>query len=395
MSRIRLWSLGVGAAVALTASAGLCSAQSSKAAAARSGRAKATTTTSTTTTAKQDATAKDDPPRGPWNNPAMQLRALRMQVGGGPGGPGGPGGGRGGFGGGRGMTGLLLRSSALQDEIALKEDQKARLKEVGDTADKARRDVFSQMRGRRGGGGDAPGGNGGQFDRASMAEAMTQLAQQSEASVNKILDKAQKDRLNQIELRIIGVTAVARPDVAKKLNLTPPQLAQVQAIVEQMGTAQRELMMAGMTQARAMFGGPGGGGPSGPGGRRGADAGAPANGPAAEPGGTNRGGRRGNGNDGGDAPNGGRGNRPDFNSPEMRERMATMGTAMEKLNGDSAKIEKEAESRIAKILTKKQKERFNSLLGEDFELAKLTQGMNPPGGPGSRTGPARADAGDR
>lgn len=390
----RLWTLALGAAVALTASAGPCSAQTSKADAAKSARGKAAASTKKDEP-KKDEAEKGDRPQGPWNDPKAQLRMLKMMLGGG--GRGGPGGGRGGFGGGGGgMAGLLMQSPGLQEEIKLTDDQKKKLGEVNATADKARRELFSQMGGRRGGqqGGNRNEQGGGQIDREAMGQAMAQIGQQTEAGFSKILDKAQKARLNQIELRIIGVTAVARPDVAQKINLSPPQVAQVQMIVEQMNAAGQEIRSQGMQQMRGMFGGPGGpggfGGPGGPGGvpggaggRRGGNAGEDGDTPKGQPAAKGdtakadnaRGNRRG-GNPGDDQG----GDRPDPNSPEAQARRAEMTEAMTKMTEDSEKIEKEAEAKIAKVLTKGQRAKFNGLLGAEFDLAKITDRMNRPGG---------------
>ncbi len=413
MLATRLWTLCVGATVALTATSGVSLAQTSKAAAEKAGRTKVDDSDAT----KTADTEKAGRPAGPWNDPAMQLRGLKMRIGGGGGMPGMPGGGggRGGPGGQGGganaMIALLMQSPALQEEIAVSEEQKTQLKEVNDKSDKARRDLFSQMGGGRGGQNGGRGGqNGqrGQVDRNVMMEAMTQIGQATNASVSKILEKPQKDRLNEIELQIIGVTAVTRPDVAKRLNLSPPQMTQIQVIIEQMNTAQRELMASGMQGMRGNRGGQGGpGGQAGPGGAQGGagnrrqpttknDAGdaEATKGETAPP--NRRGGAPAGGDAaGGDNANGGqRPQRPDFNSPEMQERMKAMGDAMTKMNEEAEKIDKKVETAIAKVLTKGQKSKFNAMLGEKYDLIKLAQsaggGRGGPGGQGGNRGGAGA-----
>ena len=241
----RLWTLSLGAAIALTASSGISSAQSPKADAAKAGRSKAANGDETAKKSgdEKGGDEKGNRPPGFQIDPAVQLRALRMMVSGGMGGPGGMmggpggGGGRGGFGGGGvpPMVTLLLNSPELQEEIALTEDQKTKFKELKEKTDKERRELFTQMGGQRGGqpggqpgaqnGGQAGGQNGGQaggqrgggnnIDREAMGLAMAEIGKKTTAEVSKILDKTQKDRLNQIELRILGVPAVVRPDIVK------------------------------------------------------------------------------------------------------------------------------------------------------------------------------------
>jgi hypothetical protein len=118
--------------------------------------------------AKPDEKAAEktaDRPRGPFDDPAQQRRMLRAMItgiggmgfGGRGGGPGGPGGGIGSVG---AMTNLLAASEALQDELKLTDEQKARLKQARDDAGQRMRDVFGRG-GQRGGQGNAGGQRGG------------------------------------------------------------------------------------------------------------------------------------------------------------------------------------------------------------------------------------------
>ncbi len=333
-------------------------------------------------------------PRAPWDDPAMRLRRLRSEVSK-LNNSSGRGGGRGGFfgggGGGGGMIPLLLRTPALQDELKLSNEQKQALAKVSDSSSEERRAAFEQMRNQmqnsrnnnanQGGGRGGRGGRGG-FDPAmmqQMQQAMTALNDKTEQQINSILSTAQRNRLEQIRLRIIGPTAVAEPEVAQKLLINDVQYQQIQAIIEQMNTQQRELMTQQFQNMRGNFPRPGGQGGPGQGGAAPGQGRQPANGGIAG----NNNPQQGGPQQGGPQQGGPRGGgRPDFNSPEfqaMRDRMAEMGVQQDKLL-------KAAESAIARVLLPKQKSSFNKMLGASFDLSVLLEPTNNPrfGGPQNR-----------
>jgi DNA-binding TFAR19-related protein (PDSD5 family) len=437
MPATRLWTVAIGAASVLVSSAVFCAAQTPKATTSKAAKTKVAPKGDAK--AGVDSTdAKPAAPRTPWDDPSMQLRMLRARItgngAGGFGGRGGPGGGGpGGRGnqGGRGDQGggapgpqtdpmitLLMESPALQEELKLTAKQKADLKKVTDTANTKRREFFSQMQGQggRGGrgnqgggpGGGGPGGAGagGGIDRQAMFQMMSELNQQSATAIGKILDKNQKARLEQIKLRIEGVPAVARPEIAQKINMSEEQLALVQQVVEEGKVAQQELTRSMMANGRGMFGGRGG--PGGAGGAAGqpdatkADAktkttaktkaattkAAPKNDDeegdepaAADAGAGAAAGANANGR-------GGRGNRPDMNSPEMQERMAQMTETINKSNQEADKIDAMVAAKIKKIISPGSRSKFNKLLGPEYDLTKLVPprgargGFGGPGGPG-------------
>lgn len=351
-------------------------------------------------------------PRAAWDNPEMRLRMLKASFtgfgGGGPGGMRG-GGGRGGRGGPGGpqaaperpsavtvMIGLLQRSPILQDEIKLTDEQKEQIKQVAETVNEKRRDMFSNRQnngGQNGGaqnGGRGNRGGGNNFDFQAMRTQMTALAQESEAAILKILTKPQKLRLSQIALQIEGPMAVSRPEIAKSLKLNETQVEKIMGVLAQMQLAQQEIMMAQMTQMRGLFGGgrggPGGGGPGG-GGPGGQAATPPRDNAVAA--------TKGAGGDATkDANNRGGRNRPQM-TPEAQE---AMQTAMKTAGEQQDQLQAKAETAIAKVLTKSQKATFNKLLGPEFDIAALANentgrgGFGGPGGPGGRGGPG-GDAG--
>ena len=78
-------------------------------------------------------------------------------------------------------------------------------------------------------------------------EAGLRLRQETDQAVAKILDPKQKERLDQIALRVEGPLAVARPEVAAKLRLNPTQNEYVQGIMMQM----RQQLFMGISQGAA------------------------------------------------------------------------------------------------------------------------------------------------
>jgi hypothetical protein len=211
---------------------------------------------------------------------------------GGPGGRQGGGGGRGGFGFG-GMRPLatsylqMLQEDAIQTELKLTEAQKTKIATVQDANKKQFDEMRKQMDERRaerrkaqeaeraaaqangidpqggngggvgngqngqggfggpGGFGGGPGGFGGGrggrgrggfggFDSEEMQMFRQQgeaLRQQTDSALGRILSKAQLKRLSQISLQRQGPEAVAREDIAVKLNMSEDQLAQVQGAI--------------------------------------------------------------------------------------------------------------------------------------------------------------------
>lgn len=175
-----------------------------------------------------------------------------------PGGAGGRGGrGGGGFGGG-GMMGGRTQSTvtlagieAVQKELALTEDQIAKVKTLGEEARAELRpsgDGFAGLR-------DLPEDE----RRAKMTEMMAKQAETSKAVAEKykpklaaVLDAKQVERLDQIAIQAAGSQAYSDPAVVKALNLTQDQQDKIASINKEYGEKTRELFSAG--------GGGGGGG---------------------------------------------------------------------------------------------------------------------------------------
>jgi Spy/CpxP family protein refolding chaperone len=296
---------------------------------------------------------------------------------GGPGGPGGPGG------------QPLVMAAPVQEDLGLTEKQKTQLKKLQASMQQQMRDGMQQAR------------EGG-VDPQEMMEGMNTLRREYEAAIAKVLDKAQKARLAQIELQREGVLAVAKSDIASKIKLTSPQSKKVKTIVDEMRQAQFRAMPAppaggfpgggppggGVPGGGVPGGGgnPGGGGPPGggvgPGGEGGPGGGFPGGVPGGGfVGGGFAGGGPGGGGPGGGGPGGGGpgGGGPDFNNPEFRAQMAKAMEAQKK-------IRDAATAKVGEILTTDQTAAFEKMTGKPFDFSKITPAP-PPGNPPAEVAP--------
>lgn len=167
--------------------------------------------------------------------------------------PGAGGRGRGGFGFGGGMGGaqsalMLAGNPAVQKELAVSEDQVAKLKTLGDEARAEMSEANGPMEDLR----DLPEAE----RRAKMTELMAKRVETSrkinakfKPKLAEVLDAKQVERLDQIALQAAGAQAYAEPDVVKALKLSKEQQEKIASINKDAAEKQREL-----------FGGAGGGG---------------------------------------------------------------------------------------------------------------------------------------
>ena len=165
--------------------------------------------------------------------------------------PGAGGRGRGGFGG--GMSGppsalMLAGNPVIQKELAVSDDQAAKLKALGDEA----RAELSEANGPVDGLRDLPEAE----RRAKMTEMMAKRAEASrkvsakfKPKLAEVLDAKQLERLDQIALQVAGAQAYSDPDVVKTLALSKEQQDKIASINKEASEKQREL-----------FGGAGGAG---------------------------------------------------------------------------------------------------------------------------------------
>jgi len=165
-----------------------------------------------------------------------------------------PGGGRGGPPGGSSTSHLLVltEDSSVWDEIKLLDDQLGKVTRLRASLSKKAREVRNTVREQRSAqeqAATAAAAANGQVDpevaraardqarqaeREAMSESTTVLQQETEAALKKILKPAQFTRVQQIDLQEAGNLVIARPDVAKALNLSSDQIDQVNAVINKL-----------------------------------------------------------------------------------------------------------------------------------------------------------------
>lgn len=284
-------------------------------------------------------------------------------------------GGWGSVGGAMGQWGLaksaLIMMPAVQEELQVTADQERKLQ---DWRDRMRERGQEWGRGLREQG-DAP------VPRADMpvAERLRQftgfmarvgtLLQENEAGIQRILDRDQRKRLTQIALQMEGIAALAKPEVARAINLSPSQQLRIQQVLNQSRTLQ---MMTWIAQA-PMFRGPRGEGPDRAG--READGAAPVE--SASPGATSK--STGSGASsrpagdvpGQDAPDPDQSANPVASRTARDERMKSFQKQFATVRDRTDQIQERTVRELLKILTVRQRTNFEKLLGEPFDPGKV------------------------
>jgi hypothetical protein len=284
-------------------------------------------------------------------------------------------GGWGGFGGAMGQFGLgkamLVMTPAVQKELKLGDGQKKDLQEWSDGLRKRGETMFRGQTPNAGQPADAPPADGPPpgFNPLGMIETMTTLVREGESGLAKILDKKQSARLSQIALQMEGISALGRQEVADAVYLSDDQVEAIREILQETKNNQMGLMMR---QALTM--------------RR------PRSGPAApQPADQNP--RAAKAGDPQAAEAKGQPAARDDEDPEAAakrraaDREKRMGE-LSKFREGFDRIQDENNAKILRLLTRKQRDRFNKLLGEPFDASKL----GGPGGFGGPGGPPRAAA---
>lgn len=297
----------------------------------------------------------------------------------------------------------LVMVDAVQEDLKLTDKQREKLKELRLAMAQRRRAAFNQR--------DEQG-----FDPQAIMAEMHTFRRTQDTAVARILDKDQKARLAQIELRREGLLAVARHDVATKLKLSSAQSRKVKEIVDGMRkmVAQTMPIPHGGLPFVANF--PVGEGFPNEGGFAGAyptPDGSSADimlqdvipdlnpTPTANPAGRARPrGARKKGGRAGPAPETTKAATPSaepptFNAEELHAKVVKMGETIEKARAAATR-------EIGEVLKPDQKDAFDKMLGEPFDLARLRTatpaGPRPdgvPAKPGERPAPRRNPKAER
>jgi hypothetical protein len=136
------------------------------------------------------------------------------------------------------MYGALLTSPTVQKDLDLVADQKAKIKEINDKTDAARREMFSGM-------GDlTPEERRAKFEET--AKKMQELGEKNSKAIEGVLLPDQLKRLKGITLQRMGVMALGDKGVQKDLNLSDEQVAKIKTIGEDGMKKMGELFRSGL-----------------------------------------------------------------------------------------------------------------------------------------------------
>ncbi len=219
---------------------------------------------------------------------------------------------------GGGMLGLLLEFSTLQDELKITEAQKTKIRALGQQTSDRRRSIKDEMKIKK----KELKAMGLEYSKQAKLDAYVMLHQENEATLNAVLRPKQKERLEQIRLRILGPSALAEPAVAARVGLTPDQRDQVEALLVDLKSRQMQLVEGFRLAPPKVL------------------------------------------NNVSPAPTTKEAARAPKRSKETQGRVT-------KLGDDRETLEKLADDRIGKLLQSRQRKAFNTLLGPPFDLSAL------------------------
>jgi len=139
--------------------------------------------------------------------------------------------GRGGFGMmGRGGISGLIGNESVQKELKLDDTQVTKAKEVAEKNGEKMRAAREETK---------------DLDQAERMKKFQELAKETNAStlkaIGEFLKPEQIARLHQISYQTMGAMAFSDPEIAKKLNVTDAQKADIKTISDESGEKMREL----------------------------------------------------------------------------------------------------------------------------------------------------------
>lgn len=138
---------------------------------------------------------------------------------------------------------MLLRVEKVQKELELVDDQKAKLREIGEKSMARLREAFPRQEAGR-----ELSREERQARFAEMGKKMQALNQETQKAIEEVLLPHQVERLKQIALQIRGTQALDDPEVAKELGLTEEQKQKFAQIREEAMNKGRELFTAGQRE---------------------------------------------------------------------------------------------------------------------------------------------------
>jgi Spy/CpxP family protein refolding chaperone len=222
-------------------------------------------------------------------------------------------------GGGDSLRGALLRTPETQKELKLTKEQIAKITRIAEEAKTSKKKVeeaHGKVKGRgkeKAKGDDPVAKEQERLVREAMGGDLAELERETDQQINAVLDSRQRTRLTQIVLRVQGPSAFLTPELIDALALGPEQLELIQEILTGV-KAEQEQYKESQKQAGELVKASGA-----------------------------------------------------FDLEKVRK-------SQQKTQARSFayKLNKEVMPQIGKVLTRRQREIYNRMLGDSFDLAKLT-----------------------
>ena len=225
---------------------------------------------------------------------------------------------------GGGMLGLLLEFDSLRDELKLSDSQEKKIRQMASQTDERRKTIKEEMKLKK----REFKAMGLEYEKTAKVDAYILLHQENESALNSVLKPRQKERLEQVRLRILGPSALADPVVASKAGLGEDQRAQIEGVLAQLRETEKQLVEGFRLPPPKVV------------------------------------------------------TQPQHSSP-AKDRSRSPKTASEsrtqilKLGDDRESVQKRADDRIAKVLQARQRKTFNEMLGPPFDLSTLFKIKDP------------------
>jgi hypothetical protein len=233
----------------------------------------------------------------------------------------------------------LVQNPAVQKELGITPDQNKKIAQLNEQFNKTRRESAQAL---------AKGG--GAINTGEVMAMIAQLREQHETAIAKLLEPKQRKRLSEIALQLEGPLAVSRPEIAAKINMRPEQVELVQELIRAYSESADRLFRDHDQRLQAI---------------------------------RDRGVQTVEGRGGGAA-------KADRPGGTAAPKNAGEPASVKANDAEVARFRNDADSALAavikqvgKVLSQRQKETFNRLLGEPFDLAAVRPSPNPsPGRPG-------------
>jgi len=129
----------------------------------------------------------------------------------------------------------LLTAEAVQKELALTDEQQARLQKLRDERTAEGPAFFTQLMG---------------LSQSEIQKRFESRAKVSRQKIAQILTPKQNERLSEINIQMAGITALGYQEVADKIGLTADQKIQLKNLADDTGRRLTELFPTSQAQLR-------------------------------------------------------------------------------------------------------------------------------------------------